>query len=34
MAGHWFDLQASWAAAAGVDPAPTCKHVFGVDGGV
>ena len=24
MAGHWFDLQSSWAAAAGVAPLPTC----------
>ena len=29
MAGHWFDLQASWAAAAGLDPSPTCEQVFG-----
>ena len=29
MAGHWLDLQASWAAAAGLDPTLTCKQVFG-----
>ena len=33
MAGHWFDLQASWAAAAGLDPALTCKQVFGATSG-
>ena len=29
MAGHWFDLQSSWAAASGVDPLPTCCKTFG-----
>ena len=29
MAGHWFDLQSSWAAASGVDPLPTCCRTFG-----
>ena len=33
VAGHWFDLQASWTAAAGLDPAPTCKQAFGATGG-
>ena len=33
MAGHLFDLQASWAAAAGLDPALTCKQVFGATSG-
>ena len=33
MAGHLFDLQASWAAAAGPDSAPTCKQVFGASSG-
>ena len=34
MAGHWFDLQASWAAAAGLDPATTCKQAVGASGGI
>ena len=29
MAGHWFDLQSSWAAASGVSPLPTCCRSFG-----
>ena len=29
MAGHWFDLQSSWAAASSVDPLPTCCRTFG-----
>ena len=29
MAGHWFDLQSSWAAASGVDPLPTCCRTYG-----
>ena len=33
MAGHWFDLQACWAACAGLDPAPSCKQAFGATGG-
>ena len=33
MAGHWFDLQSSWAAASGVDPLPTCCRTFGSCGG-
>ena len=28
MAGHWFDLQSSWAAVSGVAPLPTCCVVF------
>ena len=33
MAGHWFDLQSSWAAASGVAPIPTCSRAFGSCGG-
>ena len=33
MAGHWFDLQSSWAAASGVAPLPTCCRSFGSCGG-
>ena len=33
IAGHWFDLQSSWAAASGVDPLPTCCRTFGSCGG-
>ena len=33
MAGHWFDLQSSWASASGVDPLPTCCKTFGSCGG-
>ena len=33
MAGHWFDLQSSWAPASGVDPLPTCCRTFGSCGG-
>ena len=33
IAGHWFDLQSSWAAASGVDPLPTCCRTFGSGGG-
>ena len=33
MAGHWFDLQSSWASASGVDPLPTCCRTFGSGGG-
>ena len=29
MAGHWFDLQSSWAAASGVPPLPSCCWSFG-----
>ena len=29
MAGHWFDLQSSWASASGVDSPPTCCKTFG-----
>ena len=29
IAGRWFDLQSSWAAASGVDPLPTCCRTFG-----
>ena len=32
-AGHWFDLQSSWASASGVDPLPTCCRTFGSGGG-
>ena len=32
-AGHWFDLQSSWASATGVDPPPTCCKTFGSGGG-
>ena len=32
-AGHWFDLQSSWASASGVDPLPTCCRAFGSGGG-
>ena len=32
-AGHWFDLQSSWASATGVDPLPTCCRTFGSGGG-
>ena len=32
-AGHWFDLQSSWASATGVDPLPTCCKTFGSGGG-
>ena len=32
-AGHWFDLQSSWASASGVDPLPTCCRTFGFGGG-
>ena len=34
MAGHWFDLQSSWAAASGVDPLPICCRTFGSCGEV
>ena len=30
---NWFDLQASWAAASGVAPLPTCCRSFGSCGG-
>ena len=33
MAGHWFDLQSSWAVASGVAPLPTCCRSFGSCGG-
>ena len=33
MDGHWFDLQAAWATAAGSDPAPTREQVFGAANG-
>ena len=29
MAGHWFDIQSSWAVASGVAPLPTCSRTFG-----
>ena len=32
MAGHWFDLQSSWASASGVDPLPPCCRTFGSGG--
>ena len=32
MAGHWFDLQSSWAAASGVAPLPTCCRACGSGG--
>ena len=32
-AGHWFELQSSWASASGVDPLPTCCRTFGSGGG-
>ena len=33
MAGHWFNLQASSAAAAGLDPDPNCEQAFCASGG-
>ena len=33
MAGHWFDLQSSWASASGADPLPTWCRTFGSGGG-
>ena len=32
-AGHWFDLQSSWASTSGVDPLPTCCRTFFGSGG-
>ena len=32
-AGHWFDLQSSWASASGVAPLLTCCRTFGSGGG-